>query len=138
MISVKRRLLGTLGVVLVLAGCGGGVNVYMIDAKAKTTDLTISNSSLQSDCEIVSGKALYQEQLMQAFVSLQSHTNDSQKLYYKFNWYDSDGVLMGEEGWTFLALKGNEPYQARGTATGPRAQRCEFMIRRRSKDDHEN
>lgn len=140
--TVRNRTtrLGALafGLVATLAGCGGGVNVLVLDAKAKTTDLQINNSSLQSDCEIVTGKALYNEQIMQIVVDLQSHLNDSQKLYWKCAWKDSDGFPLNETGWHFLPFKGNERKSITDSAPQPRAERCEFLIRRRSTDDHEN
>jgi hypothetical protein len=124
---------------LALAGCGGGINFARFDAKAKTFDIgPINNGSLQSDCEIVTGKALYQEQLMQCSIELQSHTHDSQKVYYTWRWEDSDGFTLAEEPWHFLALMGDEHKLVTGTATAPRAVKAEFLIRHRSEDDHEN
>ena len=138
-----RSLVGGLAVSAVVAlfaiGCGGGVNMMTINAKSKSNDLVINNPSLQGDAEIMSGKALYNEQLMQAFVEIQSHSNDSQKLYYRFVWYDTDGFeLPGTGGWHFLPLVGNEKKQVSAAAGAPRAERAEFSLRRRSTDDREN
>jgi uncharacterized protein YcfL len=138
MTSSIRSFVVLLGLVAVLTGCGGGVNILNINAKTKTSDMIINNSSLQSDAEIVTGKALYNEQLMQAVVEIQSHTNDSQKLYYKFSWFDSDGFPLPETSWSFVPLLGNEHKVLTGTASAPRAEKCEFAIRRRSTDDREN
>jgi uncharacterized protein YcfL len=122
-----------------LAGCGGGVNVAQFDAKAKTFSIgPINNGSLQSDCEIVTGKALYQEQLMQCSIELQSRTSSSQKVYYTWRWMDSDGFSLAEEPWHFLPLMGNERKMVTGTASAPRAVKAEFLLRERSEDDHEN
>ena len=135
--SIRKAIL-TL-VLSALAGCGGGINVAQYDAKAKSFSIgPINNPSLQSDCEIVSGKALYQEQLMQCSIELQSHTHDSQKLYYTWRWMDPDGYTLAEEPWRFLPLVGDEHKMLTGTATAPRAVKAEFWIRHRSKDDHEN
>src|SRR5207302_213682 len=102
-------------------------------AKAKSFELgPINNPSLQSDCEIVSGRALYQEQLMQCSIELQSHTHDSQKLYYSWRWMDSDGFALSDDPWRFLPLLGDEHKQLSGTATQPRAVKAEFLIRHRS------
>ena len=123
----------------VLAGCGGGINVAQFDAKAKTFTVgPINNGSLQRDCEIVSGKALYQEQLMNCTVELQSHTHDSQKLYYTWRWIDSDGFTLKEDPWMGIQLMGDEHKMLQGMATAPRAVKAEFWLRHRSTDDHEN
>jgi hypothetical protein len=136
---VFRKTLLALSVVAGLVGCGGGVNVAQFDAKAKSFTIgPINNGSLQSDCEIVNGKALYQEQLMQCAIELQSHTHDSQKLYYTWRWMDSDGFSLAEEPWHFLPLLGDERKMLTGTATAPRAVKAEFLLRHRSTDDHEN
>lgn len=136
---VFRKTLLALALAVGLVGCGGGINVARFDAKAKTFDLgPINNGSLQSDCEIVTGRALYQEQLMQCSVELQSHTNDSKKVYYTWRWIDSDGFMLAEEPWHFLPLLGNEKKLVTGTATAPRAVKAEFILRNRSTDDHEN
>ena len=137
MSSFKKSLVAL--VLSVVAGCGGGVNIAEFDAKKKTFTLgPINNPSLQRDCEIVDGKALYQEQLMQVSIRLQSHTHDSQKLYYTWRWIDGDGYMLQEEPWHFLALMGDEERPLTGTATAPRAEKAQFIIRHRSTDDHEN
>jgi hypothetical protein len=136
---VLRKSLVALALVACLAGCGGGVNVAQFDAKAKSFSIgPINNGSLQSDCEIVNGKALYQEQLMECSVELQSHTHDSQKVYYTWRWMDSDGYPLAEEPWHFLPLLGDERKIVKGSATAPRAVKAEFLLRHRSTDDHEN
>lgn len=136
---MTRMVRATLGaLVLALAGCGGGVNIAEIDARSKQFNLVaINDGGLQSDAEIVGGKALYQEQLMQALVEVQSHENDSQKLYYKWNWQDQDGFPLKEEPWQFLVLNGNERKLLTGTASAPRAERCQFLLRRPNTKDGE-
>jgi len=138
---VFARTLGALLLACGLLGCGGGINYARFDAKAKTVEVgPINNSSLQHDCEIVdgTGRALYQEQLMQCSIELQSHSHDSQKLYYKWRWLDSDGFALSEDPWRFLPLMGDDHKQVTGTATQPRAVKAEFLLRHRSSDDHEN
>ena len=124
--------------IAVAAGCGGGVNILELDAKAHSVSKTINNSSLESDTTIQGGKPLYLQDMMQCFINLQSNTNDSQKLYYKFFWFDADGAQLGDDHWSFITLKGHEPRTLSATAPTPRAERAQFMLRRRSTDDHEN
>jgi hypothetical protein len=135
-VTLVSRLLA-LSLALV-AGCGGGVNIAQVDPKTGFHLGPINNGSLQSDAEIETGRALYQERLMQCWIEIQSHLNDSQKLYYKWNWFDADGAPLQEEGWHFVPFKGNERKTVMGTATAPGATRAEFLLRRRSTDDHEN
>ena len=122
----------------VVAGCGGGVNILELDAKAHSATKTINNSSLESDATILGGKPLYQGDIMQCFVNLQSNTNDSQKLYYKFFWFDADGAQLGDDHWSWINLLGHQPKTINASAPTPRAERAQFLLRRRSTDDHEN
>lgn len=132
-------LYAVLGVLLLVAGCGGGVNIAEVDARSKKFAIVaINDGSLQSDAEIVNGRALYQEQLLQAVIEVNSHSNGSQKLYYKFNWFDGDDFPLAEAHWQFLPLLGNERKVVTANAPQPKAVRCQFMLRRPSSDDHEN
>ena len=92
--SFKRALVLLAPLVLV-AGCSSGANVLQMDARSKTNDRRIYDSGLQSDAEIVTGKPMYSELIMVAFVELQSHVSQTQKLYYRFTWYDQDGFQQG-------------------------------------------
>lgn len=132
-----RLVLGALA--LALVGCGGGVNVAQLDGRSKEFRIvSIGDSGLQSDAEIVTGKALYQEQLMEGYVEIQSTENDTQKLYYKWTWFDSDEFQLTEQPWQFLVLNGNERKQVKGTAPQPRAVRAQFALRRPNTDEREN
>jgi uncharacterized protein YcfL len=85
----------------------------------------------------VNGKALYQEQLMQAVVEVHSKLNRTQKYYYKWNWFDADEFPLAEGPWQFVVLNGDEQKLITGTAPQPRAVRCQFLWRRPSTKEGE-
>jgi hypothetical protein len=137
---MSRRLREALAlfVLATLAGCAGEINYAELDAKAKSFSIgPINNGSLQSDCEIVSGKALYQEQLMQVTIELQSHIHRHQKVYYSWRWIDGDGYALPDDPWHWVELMGDEDRSITGTATAPRAVKAQFLLRRPSSEDHE-
>lgn len=135
------RALFVLAVLVLASGCGGGaaVNIAEVDARSKKFEIiSTENGSLHEDAPITNGKALYQEQLMQCVFEVQSTDNrHTQKLYYKFNWFDGDEFPLADQPWHFLSLGSMEKKTLVGTAPQPRAVRCQIMLRRPSKDDRE-
>jgi uncharacterized protein YcfL len=135
-----NRLLLILAVTLAASGCTTGANFAKFDSKSKAMTIgPINDSGLQSDAEILpGGQALYQEQLMNTQVEVQSHSNSKQKLYYQWRWFDSDNFPLGEDAWHWIQLDPNDKKMLTGIASQARATRAEFLLRRPSSEDHEN
>ncbi len=132
MTTTSRIIAGLAGLLLLLAsGCASAntANRLQITPDGQA-EITITNSSLQSDVEIVSGRALYEDDVLVVAVELLSHVDEKATLEYRFAWRDADDFVLEEEAWSELFVNALEEKQVQGRATEPNSARGTFELRR--------
>jgi uncharacterized protein YcfL len=127
---VNRTLL-LLALLLPLgAGCASNTANRVTLVPEGTAEITVTNGGLQGDCEIVSARALYEDEILMGVVELKSHIAPKLTLEGRFTWYDSDGIQQEEKAWMEVFVNGLEEKQVQGRAPEPGAVRGVFELRR--------
>lgn len=132
MTMTSRIVAGLAGLLLLLAsGCASAntANRLQVEPNGQAR-ITITNSSLQSDIEIVSGRALYEDDVLVVAVELISHMDRKATLEYRFSWRDADDFVLEEDSWSELFVNGFEEKQVQGRATEPNSAQGTFELRR--------
>lgn len=119
---------------LLLAGCRSpSANKMVINAPPGNAQIEVVNPGLQGEVEIVSGRALYEGEVMLGWVTVRSHVDEKRKLEYRWTFYDADGVAMsigqGGNPWQPVWVNPLEEIQIEGRAPQPGATRAEFFVR---------
>ncbi|RMG13628.1 MAG: DUF1425 domain-containing protein [Planctomycetota bacterium] len=93
-------------------------------------EITILNSGLQSECEILGSRGFYEGEILAGAVELRSHVDAKQSLEGRFSWFDADGLQLETSPWEVLFVNALEEKQVQGRATEPGAARGLFELRR--------
>ncbi len=109
----------------------------------RTAVIEVLNPGLQDEVEIVSGRALYEDELLTGVVQLRSHEEERKlTLEYRWSWFDGDDfeqVTEVSDHWRTIFLDPMEEEQVSARATAPGAVRGVFELRRstaRTDGDH--
>lgn len=109
----------------------------------RTAEIEVLNPGLQGQVEIVSGRALYEDEILAGAVQLRSHEGKRKlTLEYRWSWFDGDDfelVTEASDHWRTIFLDPLEVEQVSGRATAPGAVRGVFELRRstaRTDGDH--
>lgn len=132
MTTTSRIFIGLAGLFVILAsGCASAntANRLQITPDGQA-EITITNGSLQDEVEIVSGRALYEDDVLVVAVELLSHVDRKSTLEYRFSWRDADDFVLEEDSWSELFVNGLEEKQVQGRATEPNSARATFELRR--------
>ncbi len=98
----------------------------------RTAQIEVVNLDLHERVEIVSGRALYEDEILTGVVQLRSQVEEKQTLEYRWTWYDADDfqqVSEASDHWRTVFVDALEDKQVTGRATQPRAARGVFELR---------
>jgi len=140
---MKRFLLGCLFVVLAaFAVTGCATKTSGIEGSASATwgpegdmqmskYVVVNNEDVASAVQIVDLKTAFVGDLMRASVTLVSKKSDTQKLQYKFAWFDPNGMEVAPDAspWKPLMIYGNETKTIQGVAPNPSAREWKVKLR---------
>ena len=123
---------------ITLAGCATWAANRITIMPQETAQISIHNSRLQDDCEIVTGRGLYEDEIMLGAVDLRSLEGEKRTFEYRWRWYDSDGITQGSStsSWKTMFINSMEEKQITGRATRRGAEKAVFEIRYHSGVTH--
>lgn len=124
--------LALVGLALCVAGCASAASNRVDVVPQGTASIEVANSGLQGECEIVSGRALYEDETLMGIVELRSHEDEKQTLEYRWSWFDADGVRQGNESdrpWKTVFVNALEEKQVVGKAMRKGATRGQMELR---------
>ena len=130
--ALPMGLVWLLGLLLLGPGCRSAAANRIDVVPEGNASITVNNPGLHDECEIVSGRALYEGDVLLGVVMVRSHEDHKQTLEYRWTFVDSDGVVeesgTGQQ-WRTTFVNGLEDKQLTGRATEPGAVRGAFELR---------
>jgi len=135
--KITLKALGPVLLVLALGGCYGtsgikagaaSVDVSPSPLPEVTKRFRYENQALAWDVKIVDAKLVAVGALMKGIAQIQSTTNSSLKLQYRFTWYDSNGIDINPGGlpWQPIFLHGREETALQ--SVGPHSGAKDFSV----------
>jgi len=112
-----------------LSGCATNVNTVERAQPLATPD-TVKDYRIVTDNTLADAirtsnvvQATVSGNLMKIQVSVENRTNSPKSIFYKFEWYDRDGMAVDAptENWKQLRLQGRETINVSSVAVSPRA-----------------
>ncbi len=131
---MPRLLVALVALVVLGGGCHSAptaaANRAAVSA-AISARIEVVNPGLGRRCEIVSGRALYEGDILVAAVLVRSHWDTAQILEYRWTWYDADDLRQetSSKGWRSLRVDSLEEKQVTARAPQRNALRGVFELR---------
>ena len=121
---------GLLGMILLMVGCAEQSAGISIDSSNQ--NVVLSDSLLSEELKLGNAKSIQENGRLIANVLVTNTTNNTQRLQYRYYWYDEQGLELNSDQapWQQFILYGGEEKVLRGVAVDKGAENFRVFIRR--------
>ena len=120
-------------ILLFLTGCSSYKSKVAKQSLSLTPQVVINNVQLQKEVTIgIGSDRTNNNDILEAFVDVQSNVNKSVTLQYRFRWFDNEDYEVGQNMsmWIPLFLEPRDSIKVTGVAPTPKADSFKFYLKR--------
>ena len=120
-------------ILLFLTGCSSYKSKVANQSLSLPPQVVINNVQLQKEVTIgIGSDRTNNNDILEAFVDVQSNVNKSVTLQYRFRWFDNEDYEVGQNMsmWIPLFLEPRDSIKVTGVAPTPKADSFKFYLKR--------
>lgn len=119
--------------IVLVAGCSTNTSGISANSEARDNNqwLIVDNFGLGRRLTILDARTVEEGDRLRGFATVKSTASSTQKLQYRFYWFDEQGVQLdlANTPWHPLALHGHQEIQVQSVALDTRADSFKVYIR---------
>ena len=127
-----KTLISSLLISLLFLACGQHPTPLANQVKSLPPQVIINNASLEQEVSIgIGSDRTNQNDILEAFINVQSKVNKTRTLQYKFKWFDKENYEVGKNlsMWIPLFLEARDAIKVTGVAPTPKANSFKFYLK---------